>query len=320
MSAPNQSLAGDLAQIPREIQRFLAQIPYKAVFLILFLAWLAFFHFLGNSTLGYTKTTSLFGWMNYVYGISEEDQHGYFIPFVVLALLYWRRDELAALPKQVWWPGFVIVLLGIGIHAIGYLVQQARLSIVGFFVGIYGLTGVIWGWRWLKATFFPFFLFVFCVPLGGSGDFVTLPLRVMATKITVLTSQVIFGINVVQQGTAIYEPSGKFQYEVAAACSGIRSLTAIFALTLIYSFLNFKSWWKRGLLILAAFPLAVISNVIRLMVIILAAETFGQGAGNYVHENAWFSLLPYIPALLGMAALGYFLREERTTPATEVKP
>ena len=49
---------------------------------------------------------------------------------------------------------------------------------------------------------------------------------------------------------------------------------AIFALALIYGFIDFKKAWHRILLAAAAFPLAVIGNVVRLSVIIVAAEMF----------------------------------------------
>ena len=39
------------------------RLPNKGLFLVLLAAWLALFHFLGNSTFGYVDTPSLLGWM-----------------------------------------------------------------------------------------------------------------------------------------------------------------------------------------------------------------------------------------------------------------
>src|SRR5205823_8250451 len=135
----------------------------------------------------------------------------------------------------------------------------------------------------LQATFFPFFLFLFCIPIGNFAETITVPLRLIATKVTLWVANGLLGIGVMQNGTSIWEPSGRFQYEVAAACSGIRSFTAIFALATIYGFIEFKRNWQRFTIIASAFPLAVIGNVVRLLTIIVAAETVGQPAGNYVH-------------------------------------
>src|SRR5437667_4151167 len=40
--------------------------PSKELFLMLLAAWIALFHFYGNSTLGYVNTPSLFGWWLWV--------------------------------------------------------------------------------------------------------------------------------------------------------------------------------------------------------------------------------------------------------------
>ena len=85
---------------------------------------------------------------------------------MVLALFWWKRKQLLALPLQTWWPGLLLVAPGAGAASAGYMVQQPRISIVALFTGIYGLMGLAWGPQWLRESFFPFFLFAFCVPAG----------------------------------------------------------------------------------------------------------------------------------------------------------
>ena len=88
----------------------------------------------------------------------------------------------------------------------------------------------------------------------------------------------------------------------------------------------FKKKWKIAVIILSAFPLAVAGNVLRLTLIILAAEMVetakpgdGQAAGNFVHDNGILSLLPYIPAFIGVFILGRIIKED-DQPETEVVP
>ncbi len=295
-------LSGEVAALWR-------QLPHRGLFLGLLAVWVVLFQFLGNSTLGYVNTPSLFGWWVWVQSVNDEESHGWLIPFVVAVLLCWRSAELTALPKRIWWPALGMLLLALLLHVLGFVLQQTRFSCVAFFVGIYALSGLLWGWGWWRVTFFPFCLFVFCVPLGNTAEVVTVPLRMMATKLAVVLSHTVLGINVIQQGASIISPTGKFQYEVVAACSGIRSLIAILALSTIFGYVVFKSNWRRALMIAAAVPLAVVGNVVRLMTIIVAAEAFDQKAGNYVHENTWFSLLPYVPAIIGVLLLGRWLEE-----------
>jgi len=289
-------------------------------------AWTALFHFIGHSTLGYVNTRSLFGWWLWVHtrGIEgpdgsmhllrifdSEEFHAWLIPAVVLILLWCRRAELVAMHKGVCWPALGIFAAGALIHVLGYMVQQARISVVGYFVGLYGLTGLLWGAAWLRAALFPFALFAFCVPLGNSAEAITFPLRLMATRITSVVCDALLGINVLQDGTRLFDAGGSYQYEVAPACGGIRSLTAITAFGVIYGYVTFKTTWRRLLTAAAAFPLAVLANVFRLTLIVLAAEAFGQKAGSFVHDNSIFSLAPYIPAIGGMLLLGWWLREDK---------
>jgi exosortase len=288
-------------------------LPYKAVFFALLALWFAIFHFWGDANFGFKSGGSLFTWLYIKYDNSEDNQLGFFIPPIVMAILLFRRKEWLALPKNPWWPATGLLGIASIMHVFGYAIQQARISTVSFFLGIYAVVGLIWGYQLMRAIFFPFFLFGFSLPLSGEiSDAITLPLRLIATHITCLFSKWALGINVLQDGTRLFNPAGVYQYEVAAACSGLRSLTATCAIAMIFAFCVIKSPWRRAFMIASAVPLAVVANVFRLATIIAASEAFGgQKAGNYVHASSWMSLLPYIPAIFGVLLLGNWLREDR---------
>jgi exosortase len=307
MSQPKTHLPEPRHRFLDELQAGWRAMPSKGLFLSLLALWIAFFHFLGNSTLGYIDTPSLFGWMHYAFNQLEDDRHCKYVPLVVLGLLWWKRRELLATPRRPWWPALVLVVLGLLLHVIGYMVQQTRISIAAFFLGVYGLIGMVWGWRFLRACFFPYFLFVFCVPVGTLADTLTFPLRVLVTNISVGFSHWVLGIDVVKQGTQILGAQG-FKYDVAPACSGIRSLTVLLALTTIYGFTSFQAAWKRLLMMGMAVPLAVLGNVIRITGVIITAEAFGESAGMKFHDGAGF--ITFVVAMVVVMVLGYWLREE----------
>lgn len=300
------------------------RLPNKGLFLVLLAAWLALFHFLGSATLGYVRTTSLFGWMYNAYSaggssLFEADEgYGLLIPLVVLVLFWVKRRELMALELGLWWPGLLLVAGGLVIHIVGYAVQQSRISVVGLFTGIYGLMGLAWGAGWLRVSFFPFFLFVFCIPLGSLADTITFPLRMLVSQLVEWVSNYTLAIEVRRVGTQLFDPAGRYQYEVAAACSGIRSLVATVAFAVILAFLSFRTWWKRVLVMASAVPFAVLGNLLRMLTIIIAADFGGQAAGEYVHHGGPFgilSLLPYIPAFVGLLILDHYFHEAKDRPA-----
>lgn len=306
-----------LRNFPDEVASFWRCLPDGWFFAGLLVAWFLLFHFLGNSVLGYGSSPSLFSWMYLAYvGSESPDAHGLYMPMIVLGILFARRKELSTLRFASWWPGLLIFAFCLVLHIAGFLIQQTRVSILAFFGGIWGMMGVFWGWRWLKATFFPFFLFLFCVPLGTLSENVSFPLRMMVSDIVGTICHGI-GIDVIQQGNVLKSPDGSYHYEVAAACSGLRSLVATVVIAIIYAFLAFKQWPKRLILLASAVPLAVLGNVVRLLTIVLAAEIFGQKGGSAVHDSSFFSLLPYIPAIGGLLWLGSKLEGRGKTPQPE---
>ena len=295
------------------------RMPNKGLFLVLLVAWLAQFQFLGNSPLGYIHTPSLLQWMHATYQPSNDpgandDSYGRWIPFIVLGLFWWKRKQLMALPLRAWWPGLLLLGAALVLHVLAYMAQQPKVSIMALFIGIYALTGLAWGRAWLRASFFPFFLFGFCVPLGWAGVSLTFPLRMLVMRVVEFICNNLLAIDVVREGTKLLDPTGRYGYEVAAACSGLRSLIATSAVAVIYAMVSFRSWWRRGVLIASALPLAVLGNVVRMLAIVIAAEIWGQNAGKSVDEGGpggVFALLPYIPAFVGLMLLGRFLEEKR---------
>ncbi len=294
------------------------RLPNKLFFFTLLAAWLALFHFLGNSILGYVHSSSLFAWLdNSYHGGTQvsDDGHGPLIPFLVIGLFWWKRKTLLALPLQLWWPGIFFLAAAAGLHVFGFVLQQPRFSVVAMFLGIFGLMGLAWGKAWLKESFFPFWLFIFCVPLSALLTSVTFPLRLLVTWLVTVIAN-LMTVGVVRQGTILFGPGGSYQYEVAAACSGMRSLVAIFLLATVYGFVMFRSPGKRLLMMSLALPLSVLGNLARMLCIVFAAEIGGQPAGNYVHESSVFSLIPYVPAIAGLMLAGRWL-EKRNKPESK---
>lgn len=316
-----QPTTGILDEFQTDLVDGWRRLPNKGFFFLLLGAWLALFQFFGNSTLGYIDTPSLLKWM-YLLGSAHsvnagetDDNQMLIAPLLVIGLFWWKRKELMSQPMALSSQGLLLVGLGLLLHILGYRVQQPRISIVALFVGIYGLMGLAWGPKFIRACIFPFFLFIFCVPFGTLSQSITVPLQQIVTRIVEVISHCA-GIHVIRQGTQLLDSSGRFHYDVAAACAGISSLIVTTMLAIVFGFVVFRAAWKRLLLIALAAPLAVLGNVLRLMIIVIAGKIGGQDWGNEVHENTIMSLLPYAPAILTLLWLGGLL-EKKKEPAAE---
>ena len=156
----NQSENGMLEEFRIDVLDCWKKLPNKGFFLVLFAAWMALFILVGNPTLGYINSPSLIRWMLDAYNpmgnyLDSDDGHGVLVPFIVLALFWWKRKELMALPMDTWWPGLVILGGALVMHLVAYMIQQPKISVIAMFLGIYGLLGLAWGRKWMVASFFP---------------------------------------------------------------------------------------------------------------------------------------------------------------------
>lgn len=265
------------------------------------------FQFAGNASQGYVKTDSMFWWwISQWLDPQAETEHGWLI-LGVSAWLLWRnlRQRSAVSDQRSPLAAAAAAMLGgLVLHLLGYAMQQARVSIVAFLLFTWGALALGGGRRWGRAAAFPLGFMLFAVPLNVL-DTVGFFLRVGVTDVAYHISRA-FGCDVIRNGTQLLSPDGSYSYDVAAACSGIRSLTALTALSLLLGYLSFRSWWARGFIGLLALPYAFIGNVARILAIIVAAEWQGQRAGAFVHE--WFGPVVFV-IVLGLVQATVWLLE-----------
>lgn len=190
------------------------------------------------------------------------------------------------------------LLGGLAIHLLGYAMQQTRISILGFLLFFWGLMALAGGRSWGRAAAFPVAFMLFAIPINVFGD-LGFYLRKWVIEVAYHLARA-GGIEVIRNGTQLMSPDGAYSYDVAAACSGMRSLTALAALSLLVGYLNFRSWWMRLAVGLLCFPYAYIGNVVRIFSIIVAGEWQGQEAGATVHD--WFGFLIFL-IVLGLVQL-----------------
>lgn len=298
------------------------------------LAGVVLFHFAGNASQGYVKTDSVFWWwISQWLDPQAEAEHGWLI-LAVSGWLLWRNlrnancglriadcptpapssssNPQSAIRNPQWIAPLAAMLGGLVLHLLGYAMQQARVSIVAFLLFSWGVLALGGGRRWGRAAVFPLGFMLFAVPLNVL-DTLGFFLRVGVTDVAYHVARA-FGCDVIRNGTQLLSPDGSYSYDVAAACSGIRSLTALTALSLLLGYLSFRSWWARGFVGLLALPYAFVGNVARILAIIVAAEWQGQHAGAFVHE--WFGPVVFV-IVFGLVQTTVWVIERRGRSESE---
>jgi exosortase len=122
------------------------------------------------------------------------------------------------------------------------------------------------------------------------------------------------GYPVASSGVMIY--IGQYELLVAAACAGLNSIVTLGALCLFYVYLRHRSNFAAFLVIsVAAIPIAMFSNFVRVLALVLITYYFGEAAAQgFVHEFA--GLLMFTVALLAVFAIDQlatplFMRAQR---------
>jgi exosortase len=142
------------------------------------------------------------------------------------------------------------------------------------------------GWRALKALWFPLLYLAFAVPLPESLiAAVTNPLKLWISN-SAVDLLYLAGYPIASSGVTIQ--IGQYQLLVAQACAGLNSLITLSALTLFYVYLSHRAEWRYMLaLTLAALPVAIFSNLVRVIILVLLTYYAGEAAAQgFLHYFA----------------------------------
>lgn len=293
--------------------------PFPWAGVVCWLAGALVFQFFGNANRGYIDSASLFYWWGFQWvNPGSETEHGWLILGLSL-WVYWRNRQrtpfIGAASESVM-SAALAMLTGLGLHAVGFTAQQARISLLGLLLFAWGAVRLIGGRRGGAAAAFPIAFMVFAIPINVLDSF-GFWLRMWVIDASAGLAQVM-GLDVVRSGTQLLAPDGRYQYDVAAACSGVRSLTALVALSLLAGYFSFQTWWRRAAILVWCFPLVYLGNVARISVIILAGQWGGQIWGERAHTLMGYGVFGIVlgGVLGGISVIQRFWPErERETKA-----
>ena len=216
----------------------------------------------------------------------------------ILAWLVWiRRDEVARVEAQGWWPGFLCCLLGLAICFVGRSADINLIAQLGVIVAFQGATCGILGLRVGLILAFPLAYMFFLVPFG---DEIIPPLQYVTAEISTALTR-FSGVETVADGIHIDTPAGLFI--VAEECSGVKFLVAMVALGVLVAYSCFASWKRRMLFLLACVIVPIVANGIRAWATIFIAQYVGaEAAGSFDHiVYGWFFFGIVIALVLGVA-------------------
>jgi exosortase len=264
------------------------------------------FHLLGNRVEN-VNTNSAFLWMIARWGDKEsfgaDYSHGYLIPFVSLWVVWSKKDELFAAPKKICLMGLVLIVTALSMHWLGAKMQQTRISLISLILLIWSIPLYFFGWQVAKRLIFPCAYLIFCVPLNFL-DALSGPLQRIATT---MGHEALLGLGIECERVGTMLRSPYFDLNVEAACSGLRSLLAMTALTAVYAYFTQKTLIKKWVLFMMSIPIAVAGNIARIVSIALVSITTGQKFGAGLHHD-WSGYVLFTFSISLMIGVGKLLQ------------
>jgi exosortase D (VPLPA-CTERM-specific) len=230
--------------------------------------------------------------------LREDYSYGYLIPFVVLYLIWDRRERLFALPSRPSWAGFVLVGLAVFLFWIGELGGEYLSLYISLWLMITGLLWVHLGWRKLRELFFSLVMLFTMFPLPNFlYTKISWQLKLISSQLGVAMMQAV-GMSAFREGNVI--DLGFTQLQVVDACSGLRYLIPLIVLGLLLAYFFKAPFWKRAVVVISTVPLSIITNSLRIALTGVLYERWGAAvAEGFFHGfSGWFIFLVSLGVLL----------------------
>lgn len=262
---------------------------------------------------------------------SELYSHIPLIPIVSLYFLWRKRGEIFSVisPARGWGVGLAVVGLGVLLTGEAWRGSLGTVSFrggelpndflslaqAGLLCWVYGAFLLAYGRRAFRNALFPLLFSLFMIPLPVfAAEFLIQALQHISADL----SDAIFTL----LGATYHRNGLNFEFAnltvfVAEECSGIRSTMALFILSVLAGRLFLEGMPRRVMLVAAVFPIAVVKNAFRIVLITLLA--------NYVDlrfiSSHWLHTMGGMPfflvALCLLAPITWILRKTENRPAVK---
>lgn len=223
--------------------------------------------------------------------------HGFLVPLVSAFLIWRKRKKLKELPIESSQAGLWILTGGLLLHIISTLLKINFGSYLAIIAVLEGLILYLFGKNINRQVIFPIAFLIFMVPLPSVVIIgISFKMKIFAAQIASYLANLI-GISAVRDGSTIYLPNG--QLMVGDPCSGLRSLISLLALGALFTQFVKGSAAKKNALFISAIPIALLSNMLRIIMLLWVTYVYGERAAlGFFHD--FTGMLVFVFAFLGL--------------------
>ena len=263
-------------------------------------AWIVFGGLVALTVAAYGNMLSFAStfWSNDLYS------HGWIVPLIAAYLFWDRRRPLVETEVVDRWIGVGIIAAGLGLRLFASHINNNFLDRISFIAVLLGLCLLVGGRSLLKwgGPAFAFLIFMSPLPYQVENTFL-IKLLGWASRASTIILQTL-GVGAVKVGQSIKIDSLEQPLIVAEACSGLRMLTVFGAMCVAVALIIDRPWWDRLAVLVSAIPIALASNIIRIVTTGLLYMAFpesqtGGTLHTIIHDGAGYAMM-----FIGMGLLG----------------
>lgn len=232
-------------------------------------------------------------WLYERYTLAESYySHGFLIPLIAGYLIYRKKESITNIPISYSYLGMIIVLISLFIHWLSVIIHVYFISGFSILFFTFGVSLFLFGAHRTKIISTPllYLIFMFPLPLLVIQK-ISLPLKAFVTKTSVALTNLI-GIQSVQTGFLIGLPDGALA--IGNPCSGLRSIFSFLALGAVFLIVDGQISVKRKVLFfLICIPIALISNILRVVFLIITGNLIGTEnvlEGSFYHDFSGYAV------------------------------
>lgn len=249
-----------------------------------------------------------------------------YIPLVLMlsvTFFYLRWHSVWKLATYSVAAGVPLLVIAAGIALRGYLwssslPDDALLSVrmaalVVWWVGAFTLC---FGWKASRVALFPLLFLFAVVPLPAAVLDWIVPQLQIGSAWSAMALFRLFGVPVVRDGVFLNLPGLTLQ--VATECSSIRSSSMLLVTAIGVAQMLLRTRWRKAIVILAAVPLSVAKNGLRIFTIAMLSIKVDPGylTGKFHHQGG---VVFFAVALALLLLLVWWLRKGETRPKAEIR-
>ena len=207
--------------------------------------------------------------------------HGFIVAFASLCLIIYRakNSKIEKDNNKVW---VYYIAAGVVLYVIGFSIGLNYLKAVPIFFILLSVAYLLGGKAFGDNLRFPLLFPIIAVPIPFLPELTAFLQFLMAALSTSILQ--IFGYEIHAEGALIHLPNATFL--IAEPSSGIQSLVALLTLMIPVVYFTKTSSGKKVYLYLLIVPIAILSNLLRIITLFLVGYYYGEKfADQFWHDK-----------------------------------